>query len=693
MRSRSQYFSISISLSCFNQALAVILVLFLFLPVFASAQDNTQTSRQAQQNPGGPGQTQVADDGQAAKMQEVVVTASRYSEEVSNIPANVTVITAKDIKNSTAVNVPDLLRTQAGINVVDVTGSKRKYNVDMRGFGDSSQLNTLVLVDGRRVTQADLSGTDWVLIPLDRIERIEIVRGGRGGVLYGDNATAGVINIITKQGEKTRFGADVSGGSYKTFNSSAYAEGKVQDLSYALTGRYYNTNGYRLNSDVEAKDLGANLKYSLGSSNILNFSTGYHKDDSGLPGALKESDFATGLSRKDSTHPNDFADTEDYYFKLGSETYFWKDSFFKIDASYRKRSASLFSSFGGGTNSTAGSDLDNFIISPQALINKQIAGFDNKLTFGFDYLHSKLNITNELTGFPSTETELKKANYGMYALDEFSILSNLTVSAGYRYDRATYDAPFSQDNKFDEYSSNLGLTYKYKESSSVFLNYSHSFRYPVLDELFSYFTNSVNIIQPQTSDTYEFGARHQFTAKLYGSVTLFRIETDDEIFLNPLTFQNTNLDGKTRRDGIEVSATFKAFEWASFSAQYTHLNPEIRGGQFSGKQIPGVPEDMGSLTGLFTPAKGWTLAVSGIYVGERPFINDFNNSVDDLNGYFIVNAKIKYRWRALSAYVDVNNATGRKYSEYGALATFPVTERGYYPSPTANFLVGLAADF
>lgn len=689
MRSRSQYFSFSISSSLFKLS-AVILVLFLIFPVFASAQDNQRDKQKA-------GETGQSQDARNAEMQEVVVTASRYSEEAGSIPANVTVITAKDIKSSTAVNVPDLLRTQSGINVSDLTGSKRTYRVDLRGFGDSAPTNTLVMVDGRRLTQAELAGTDWALIPLDRIERIEIVRGSRGSVLYGDNATAGVINIITKQGgEKAQFGADVNGGSYKTFNGGAYGEGKVKDLSYALSGRYYNTDGYRLNSDVEAKDVGGNLKYNLNSSSVLTFSTGYHKDDSGLPGALKESDFARGLSRKDSTHPNDFADTEDYYYKLGTETCFWGDSFFKIDASYRKRSASLFSSYSGG-NATAASDLFNYIISPQALINKKIAGFDNKLTFGFDYLQSKLDINDDsfsvFFGSSNLQTDLKKRNYGVYALDEFSVLPNLLLSGGYRYDWAKYSSSYSEDAKFHEFATTAGLAWKFKESSSVFLNYGHSFRYPVLDELFNYYANAVTIIQPQTSNTYEIGAKCQFTPRLYGSLTLFRIDTRNEIFLNPISFQNENLDGKTRRDGIEVSAMFKAFEWASFTAQYTSLNPEIRSGQFSGKQIPGVPENTASLTGVFTPVKGWTLAVSGIYVGERPFINDFSNSFDDLNGYFIVNAKLKYQWKALTAYVDVNNATNRKYSEFGALATFPVTERAYYPSPTANFIAGLAANF
>ena len=135
------------------------------------------------------------------QIEEVVVTATRYEEKVTDVPANVSIISEEEIKNSTAQNIPDLLRTEVGVQVNDIAGNRRAYTVDLRGFGETATLNTLVLVDGRRVNQPDLSGVDWTEIPLERVSRIEIIKGGRGSVLYGDNATGGVINIITKRGE------------------------------------------------------------------------------------------------------------------------------------------------------------------------------------------------------------------------------------------------------------------------------------------------------------------------------------------------------------------------------------------------------------------------------------------------------------------------------------------------------------
>jgi iron complex outermembrane receptor protein len=237
-----------------------------------------------------PGSTWAEDEKKNERsettMKEVVVTATRQAEKISSVPANVSVITENDIKNSTARDIPDLLRTQAGIHVNDIAGNQRNYTVDLRGFGETGQLNTLVLVDGRRVNQPDLSGTDWTLISLNRVERIEVIRGGRGSVLYGDNASGGVINIITKEGKEFKTDAAVAVGSYNTFRASASTSGSSNNLSYDISGSYINSDGYRDNSDTEAGDVGADLGYYVGDRMKVNLSGGYHKDDTGLPGAI-----------------------------------------------------------------------------------------------------------------------------------------------------------------------------------------------------------------------------------------------------------------------------------------------------------------------------------------------------------------------------------------------------------------------
>ncbi len=116
---------------------------------------------------------------------------------------------------------------------------------------------------------------------------------------------------------------------------------KQSKLSYALSGSYLTSDGYRDNSDTEAKDVGINLGYYQNDIVKWNLSSGYHKDSTGLPGAIKASDFAAGASRTDSLHSDDFADVEDYYVKGGPEIFFLSDSKFKMDISFRKRNSYL----------------------------------------------------------------------------------------------------------------------------------------------------------------------------------------------------------------------------------------------------------------------------------------------------------------------------------------------------------------
>jgi iron complex outermembrane receptor protein len=631
------------------------------------------------------------------KLEEVVVTATRYEEQPSKVPANITIITEKDIKNSSAQNIPELLRTEIGIQVNDITGNRRNYTVDLRGFGETASLNTLVLVDGRRINQADLSGVDWTEIPLERVKRIEIIRGGRGSILYGDNATGGVINIITKEGDTFKSGVELSAGSYGTFGSSAYLNGSPHGLSISLTGNYLTSDGYRDNSNTEAKDVGLNTSYTVKDFIKLHFSTGYHKDNTGLPGALKESDFAAGASRTDSKHPDDYIDVEDYYFKFVPEVSFLGDNIFKIDTSFRKRAFLSFSS-GDFGNFLGDSEIKTVIVSPQILLNNTIGVAKNTLTLGVDYVKADNDIVNKslFFGVPSSGWfDLQKKNYGYYLHDEINIADRLYLSGGYRYDGVEFTFNPSTPDEINMHKNlyTAGINYTFYKKSYIYFSFSRSFRYPLLDELYSFFTNTVNTdLNPQSTDDYEIGIRHYFTDDIYASLNLFRIDTDKEIFFNPITYTNENLDGKTRRDGIEISFFVKPIDWLTLKAGYTYLDAKIKEGTFKGKEVPNVPKHKASVDVVTFLGRGFTIALNGVYVGERPFISDFSNDFGDQESYLVLNSKMNYHWKYLNAFLNINNLTNTKYSEFGVIGGFPI-EKVFYPSPRINFLAGLSIDF
>ena len=431
---------------------------------------------------------------------EVVVTATRYEEEIRSVPANVSVITAVDIANSTAKDVPEILGQEVGIHVYDITGNRRTYRVDRSGFGETAQQNTLLLVDGRRINSPDLSGPDWSLIPLERVERIEILRGSRGSVLYGDNATDSVINIITKRGSPgVKFGVKSAIGHWDTFEQTGYVRGATEDLNYSLTGRYYNTDGYRDNSGSKQYDAGVNLDYYLGDRATIALGSGYHKDDTELPGALRQSAIDAGADREDTLNPDDFGDTKDYYAQLTPEIFLLENSSFKAPISYRFRETEFFFSFVGG-EFTGDTETDFVNASPQFVIKEPIGRYANSLTFGLDYYYAEEDITNKSLFFGNVsdeEFELEKKNYGVYVLDEFRPTDRLILSLGYRYDKVDFDfsptAPGTPDNEeYDKNLVNAGVTFRFSEDSDVYFSYAQGFRYPALDELFNFFNNTIN---------------------------------------------------------------------------------------------------------------------------------------------------------------------------------------------------------
>ncbi|MCK5289026.1 MAG: Plug domain-containing protein, partial [Candidatus Omnitrophica bacterium] len=117
---------------------------------------------------------------EAIELEDIVVTP--YSDmgatKISAIPYTAKVYTHDDIKKTGSVNILDFLKKSSTVSVSDYYGTGIMSTVDMMGFGDNATSNVLVLVNGRRVNNIDMSGIDWTQLPLGNIERIEIIKGG-----------------------------------------------------------------------------------------------------------------------------------------------------------------------------------------------------------------------------------------------------------------------------------------------------------------------------------------------------------------------------------------------------------------------------------------------------------------------------------------------------------------------------------
>ena len=658
----------------------------------------------------------LAEEEEATELEEVVVTATRDWEEERKIPYNVSVITEEDIRRSNAQNVADLLRTVPGVFVSDWTANHKSVTVDIRGFGGTGSLNTLVLVDGRRVTQVDLSGTDWSQIPLDQVERIEVIRGG-GSVLYGDNAVGGVVNIVTKKGKgKPSVQAEALGGSYGLNIQRGSSRGTLGDFRYAVHARHENTNGFRDNGYYEGKDFGGSLGYDLGDIFSIDFTTNYHTDRFGMPGALTEQDLLT-LDRDDTTHPDDKGETEDWFVQLipGLDLKQWGR--ISVSFSYRQRDTESQSYyidwFGVGQWGTLTNDIPTFSVSPQWIWERDISTFHNKLIVGLDYYHTDANNEYLDTGsgdparnFLSSDSDVQRDSWALYFHDDFSILKTLIFSCGYRYEEIENDFNGAswigfwqsfQDKKDDMmHAWDIGLTYLFLENSKVYGRISSSYRYPTIDEYFSGWSGLNTLLEPQEGITYEVGVDHYFTDTIRSGLTFYWMELENEIYYNPLGGPfgfgaNENYD-KTRHWGIEFSAEAQPWKWLKIWANYTYTEAKFREGLYKGNEVPGVPHHKVNFGIGVTPLEGLTIDIWSNYVGKRRFISDEPNIFPKLDDYITANAKVSYTWKFLTAFAGVNNIFDEKYSEYGVYSWYR-SQLAYYPSPGINVVGGMSIKF
>src|SRR5258708_39354559 len=185
-----------------------------------------------------------------------VSSVSKKEQRLLKVAAAVYVITQEDIRRSGATNIPDLLRFVPGAEVARIDA--KSWAVSIRGFSSLYGNKVLVLIDGRSVYTHTFSGVFWDQqdVPLEDIERIEVIRGP-GGTIWGANAVNGVINIITKSAKATRGGlVSIGTGSEQKAGAAIQYGGSIgRSGDYRVFGKYFDVASSSLPNNMEAGDV------------------------------------------------------------------------------------------------------------------------------------------------------------------------------------------------------------------------------------------------------------------------------------------------------------------------------------------------------------------------------------------------------------------------------------------------------
>ncbi|MEM9928611.1 MAG: TonB-dependent receptor [Bacteroidota bacterium] len=593
---------------------------------------------------------------------EVVVTGAKYARPQAKSPHNITIIDSVQIAQ--AADLAQLLNEQPGIVINGAYSNPGKdRSIFLRNGGNQ---NTLILIDGQPLTDPSSLGgaVDLRLLSLDNIERIEILRGARS-LLYGSDAIAGVINLITK----TNQAADpftlhlrAAAQTYNTLESSVAVSGSTRKLDYRLSYEFFDTDG--ISEAIAPADSVTTFQEDGSSRNTFNGSLTFRPNEYlTLRPTLRIANFdgdydAGSFQDGDNNYTNDLllpalsvlyskgkSDVGGNYLFAKTDRVFTDAVFGVSEFSGRSHQAELFWNYQPTEKAiiTAGSQLRQ-----EQLV---VMGDDPDLTATTISPYLQLNLT---------------------------VTEALNVEAGYR---------FNQHSEFggqSNFSLALGVQSTPTWSSRVAV--ASAFQSPTLDQLGGPFGANPEL-EPQVATSVEASTTLRHPEDYFAfTLTAFQRNIKDIITFASfeLGYQNQN---EALDNGVELSGRGRLGNSFTLDGNISYVNgtltsPDGMGGELETTEFFRRPPITGSLGLSYAPKAPLSIRLSAHYTGERPdiwFDENFSSFLVDLDPYILVNAYAEYRLlkaKNLRLFLDVRNLTNSDFVEVTGFSTIGTTVRG-----------------
>jgi vitamin B12 transporter len=604
------------------------------------------------------------------RLSEVVISATKTATPKIDVASSVSVIDSAQIAGSSGADFLDLLKNQYGLAITQSGGPGQLAGVYLRGAAADQ---VLIEIDGVKMNMPDEvnNSYDFSFIPLDNIQRIEVLRGPQS-TLYGSDAMSGVINIITKKGSgRPNYFLNLEGGSFNTYKGLIGLNGSYEKTEYSLTLSKTKSGGVSSadknlagNTEADGYDtynISSRLALSINENVNLNFFARFNKGNIDL-------DQAGGA----------FGDDPTYKYKHEQGAYraetninifnsMWEQ---KLGFSFMRnlRTYNYDSTLFNPTSSSSSYQGNSFQIDWQNNL-KFIPG--HLVTFGVEAnkqnMSSSYWYNSSFYGYYISEFPKQNLNtFSAYLQDQLNIADVSFTTGGIRYDK---QSKFGSDFTF-----RITQAYLIKNTGTkIKAAYGSGFKAPSLFNLYDPMYGNPDL-KSEKSSGWEIGSEQYF----FDYIILLGINYFNNKFTNlfgsDINFRTINV-AKAASDGIEVYLDGKINSIFNLNANYTYTNT-VDKSPGNEENLPSIirrPKHKASLKLNYTFLESADASLSINYTGNR-YDEDFSffpAEKVELSNYTLIDLSASYRLtNYILVYGIVKNLTDKKYEEvygYGTL--------------------------